>query len=244
MPFQTSSLAFMAATDAATTVSSASPSTISSTTAATAASAMSSSDDGGMARGANYFFGFLITFVALLLIFVGCGVGTRHRRMRGGTGFMFDWNTPAEVPKEEPRLYEGYLEKAQGDLAWVDVMPVSATILRPKADEPVSSSSSESRPPPRRTWLDRLRRRATPPPDVPAARPSEDIERKARRPRTPSPPPPDETLQITMMIAMPTPPRPPNDTTPDEQRGLDEYQLGVLQKPWRAPPPSHAGPSL
>ena len=42
--------------------------------------------------------------------------------MRGGTGFMFDWNTLAEVPKEEPRLYEGYLEKAQGDLAWVDVM--------------------------------------------------------------------------------------------------------------------------
>lgn len=32
-----------------------------------------------MQEGANYFFGFLITFVALLLIFLGCGVGSRQR---------------------------------------------------------------------------------------------------------------------------------------------------------------------
>jgi len=38
-----------------------------------------SNDSGAMQRGANYFFGFLITFVALLLIFVGYGVGTRRR---------------------------------------------------------------------------------------------------------------------------------------------------------------------
>lgn len=37
-------------------------------------------DSGGLgSRGANYFFGFLITFVVLLLIFIGCGIGSRRR---------------------------------------------------------------------------------------------------------------------------------------------------------------------
>ncbi|KAL1739648.1 hypothetical protein HDZ31DRAFT_68725 [Schizophyllum fasciatum] len=229
----------MAASDAATPTNPTAPAT-----SASAASAMSSDSGDGMARGANYFFGFLITFVALLLIFVGCGVGTRHRRMRGASGFMFDWNAPSEAPKREPRMYEGYLEKAQGELAWVDVMPISATILRTRADEPAAPSSSGRPEPARRRWLDRLLRRPAPPSEAAPARPSADVEGKARRPRPPSPsppPPPDETLQITMMIAMPTPPRPPHDTTPDDERGLDEYQLGVLQKPWRAPAP-HAEP--
>jgi hypothetical protein len=39
------------------------------------------SDGGGLgSRGANYFFGFLITFVVLLFIFIGCGIGS-HRRI-------------------------------------------------------------------------------------------------------------------------------------------------------------------
>lgn len=44
----------------------------------------SSSNNGGQGNGngttgANYFFGFIITFVVLLLVFVSCGFSTRHR---------------------------------------------------------------------------------------------------------------------------------------------------------------------
>lgn len=230
----------MAATGPATAISSASAAS------STAAVAAMSNDGGGMARGANYFFGFLITFVALLLIFVGCGVGTRRRARNRGAAFMLDWSVPNVAPLE-PRFYEGYLEKPHGEHVWADVMPVSATILRPQADEPASSSTSGPPPPPPRspwrTWLDRVRRR---PPHRSAsseARHSEDADRKASQRRPATPPPADETMQITMMIAMPAPPRHPNDTTPDDERPLDEYQLGVLQAPWRSPlPPSPPPP--
>lgn len=37
---------------------------------------------GGTPRGANYFFGFLITFVGLLIIFIICGIGSRRRLAR------------------------------------------------------------------------------------------------------------------------------------------------------------------
>jgi hypothetical protein len=42
----------------------------------------------GTPRGANYFFGFLITFVGLLIIFIICGIGSRRRfaRRRGLNG--------------------------------------------------------------------------------------------------------------------------------------------------------------
>ena len=36
----------------------------------------------GTPRGANYFFGFLITFVGLLIIFIVCGIGSRRRLAR------------------------------------------------------------------------------------------------------------------------------------------------------------------
>lgn len=37
---------------------------------------------GGTPHGANYFFGFLITFVGLLIIFIICGIGSRRRLAR------------------------------------------------------------------------------------------------------------------------------------------------------------------
>ena len=37
---------------------------------------------GGAPHGANYFFGFLITFVGLLIIFIICGIGSRRRLAR------------------------------------------------------------------------------------------------------------------------------------------------------------------
>lgn len=46
--------------------------------------------NGNTPRGASYFFGFLITFVGLLIIFIVCGIGSRRRfgrrRERGVNG--------------------------------------------------------------------------------------------------------------------------------------------------------------
>ncbi|PFH45394.1 hypothetical protein AMATHDRAFT_88828 [Amanita thiersii Skay4041] len=57
--------------------------------------------DGGRSRGASYFFGFLIAFIALLLFFIGCGVGARRRllnRRRRLHVFFGDINNSGDVP--------------------------------------------------------------------------------------------------------------------------------------------------
>ena len=45
----------------------------------------SGGESSGTPRGSNYFFGFLITFVGLLVVFIICGIGSRRRfaRRRG-----------------------------------------------------------------------------------------------------------------------------------------------------------------
>jgi len=47
--------------------------------AALGASSTSNPNSGGFGGSENYFFGFLITFVVLLIIFLGCGCVSRHR---------------------------------------------------------------------------------------------------------------------------------------------------------------------
>lgn len=63
-----------------------------------------------MQRGANYFFGFLITFVILLLIFIGCGIGSRRRFARRRALFLAtldpQWGTPKEILPPRPSFFE------------------------------------------------------------------------------------------------------------------------------------------
>lgn len=60
-------------------------------------------------RGANYFFGFLITFVVLFLIFVGCGIGSRRRFLaEQREGSLTDaWGIPrSDAEQKRPEFYE------------------------------------------------------------------------------------------------------------------------------------------
>ena len=84
-----------------------------------------SDDNGGMARGANYFFGFLITFIVLLVLFVACGVGSRRRFVARRDAAMMAQLEPW-APDEpgglfkEPTIHETWLvvekEKGWGDI--------------------------------------------------------------------------------------------------------------------------------
>lgn len=82
-------------------------------------------DDGSLAqRGANYFFGFLITFVVLLLVFVGCGIGTRRRYLARRQAALFGnldpWGSPyPTVEQKEPLLYEHHIGEPRLDDKWV-----------------------------------------------------------------------------------------------------------------------------
>lgn len=92
-------------------------------------SASSSSDGPGLTGNAgNYFYGFLVTFVGLLLIFVSCGINIR-RRMRerrnlwlgftvtmGETTFL-----PSDEEQEEPDFYEPKFVN-NANPSWAEVM--------------------------------------------------------------------------------------------------------------------------
>ena len=79
-----------------------------------------------MQRGANYFFGFLITFVALLLLFVGCGVGSRRRSRRRGLMAAADdpwgdgFSPQSRVAQPEPQFWEPSFTRGGDD--WATMM--------------------------------------------------------------------------------------------------------------------------
>lgn len=97
--------------------------------ASTTAFSPSSTDTGGQTiegtpRGANYFFGFLITFVGLLIIFIICGIGSRRRlarrRVLNGTLEPSGRLRKFEGGETRPRFYEPSL--VVGEDRWSSLM--------------------------------------------------------------------------------------------------------------------------
>ncbi|KAJ8082970.1 hypothetical protein PM082_008830 [Marasmius tenuissimus] len=194
-------------------------------------------DNGPSNRGANYFFGFLITFVALLLIFIGCGIGTRRRLQRNGGLLDFDsWGD--EQPgstQTEPRLLEPKLTK--GGEKWCSIQPLSTSLLLKSQlssveKKPDENSSSNARP--------------LPPVRMPSSNPnaihglslpvwvSQHRETKEERndndnDNTSGAQPGHDVMQVAILVEMPTQHR--EDIEGDEPR-LHEYQLGVAQLSW------------
>ena len=79
---------------------------------------------GGTPRGANYFFGFLITFVGLLIIFIICGIGSRRRlaRRRGLNDALEPLGRfrTLEGGETRPEFYERTL--VVGEDRWISLM--------------------------------------------------------------------------------------------------------------------------
>jgi hypothetical protein len=81
-------------------------------------------NENAMSQGANYFFGFLITFIILLLIFVACGVGTRRRTpwFTRGRRPNQTWDPVRDDPslQPEPMLWEAWV--VGGSPQWTTMM--------------------------------------------------------------------------------------------------------------------------
>ncbi|KAK2461173.1 hypothetical protein APHAL10511_006700 [Amanita phalloides] len=113
-----------------------------------------SSGSSGNARSVSYFFGFLIAIVAVLLFFVGCGIGARRGLLRRRrllpsghdeeTGNFFA-NVDIErmlgrvSPPKEPSLWETTFEKGAGQ--WESIMPLSVAVV-PEGHNTISSPPS------------------------------------------------------------------------------------------------------
>ncbi|CAA7267274.1 unnamed protein product [Cyclocybe aegerita] len=242
--------------------------TITAGTATSAPSSDSSGDSGGSgsggdsSRGANYFFGFLITFVLLLLIFAGCGLGSRRRmffsrRFQNADAFG-PWTTYGEDgigrgEVVEPVVYEKTFEKAEetGD-KWGDLKPLSATLVRRPRDQSDASSAQKPSLP-----EDPPSDPAHPNPTAVSATPAEPHRslpawfpgRKRKHPPGPPTAEPEdvpEAIQVAFLIVMPSvassslyAPKTPIDEEKaaalrERERDFEmpEYQIGMATVPW------------
>ncbi|KAF8633129.1 hypothetical protein AX17_004630 [Amanita inopinata Kibby_2008] len=126
---------------------------LASLTSTATASSSSNSDfpspaPAGGKRSASYFFGFLVAFVALLLFFVGCGLGARRRllRRRGRLQVLFGGGFDdsvvgglgglsvdelsrrnAEPGFKEPAFWDRGFKRG-GDY-WESMLPLSASVI-------------------------------------------------------------------------------------------------------------------
>ncbi|THV04746.1 hypothetical protein K435DRAFT_790750 [Dendrothele bispora CBS 962.96] len=183
-----------------------------------------------MSRGANYFFGFLVTFIALLLLFIGCGLGSRRRlnRRRGLFGDFGNWDSRSEVgePVPEPELIEPYLQK--GGEIWSRIQPLSTNLVPSKPPSgflrpvPPPMVRSPSRNPAAIHGL-----------SLPTWRPGlpivTDREKKMDTKDKIDTWAGQSEMQVAVMIAMPSRSRPPDA---DNERNPVEYQIGVAYVPW------------
>ncbi|RDB27906.1 hypothetical protein Hypma_002187 [Hypsizygus marmoreus] len=217
--------------------------TISSTPTTTTTSASDSSlptaetDGADMQKGASYFFGFLVTFVVLLLLFVVCGLASRRRfiaRRRamldmGVTDpWLMGYRAADDVGRVEPILLEPHLEK--GGEMWCTMMPLSTTIRRKGDDEehgilipvvpviPVVTPSRSLSFLPIASWFPSrsgsINNGSTT--TTTTEKPSNDLTNETK------PPDPLE-IQVVVMIAMPY----------DSEDGEPEYQFGVTREAWK-----------
>lgn len=208
--------------------------------------APTSNDDGTNsgsthAAGANYFFGFLITFIVLLLVFIGCGFGSRRRLARRRAMFLNDsevgpWaGLRAEIAQKEPLLWEPRLAKGGG--TWSEIMvshyrvcirlvlmrclsqPLSITVLQPTdvEDKTASATTSSFLGLPAFSfsyWIPGSRSASNPKVDGAGAvgeMPTEPVE-----------------LQLAVMIALPSDKK---STSVDSAVGPNECQFGVIHIP-------------
>ncbi|KIY53304.1 hypothetical protein FISHEDRAFT_55373 [Fistulina hepatica ATCC 64428] len=172
--------------------------------------------DGSSTNGANYFFGFLVTFFVLLLMFIACGIGSRRRWTRA-MALAHELERTGGLPgQSEPRMTEIWLSAPDrklkdgdgGGVQWEAIMPAGVAV---DLAEPTASSSSPASMRHEgarwRTLLNRLSlHRRHPPRQVKEVVPdacTDDIESNV--PVVAKPPPP-RTVHVAVMISMPSPP--------------------------------------
>jgi len=185
-------------------------------------------NDGG---GNTDFFGFLIAFAALLIVLMGCGMGSRRRfvaRRRAMLAEVDPWAFVPPTRQPEPKYWEPPLTKGGDD--WTMIMPLSVAVLhdidaergvprRPR-ETPRNTSSFF----PLSSWVPFIR--ANLGTSSRRKKPTEDPEACENEK-----PPNDLEVQVAVLIAMPSLPRPSNDDESAWER-LAEYQIGAVRVRW------------
>ncbi|KAJ3007142.1 hypothetical protein NUW54_g3661 [Trametes sanguinea] len=110
-------------------------------------------------------FSFLITFIAVFLFFLGCGLGSRRvtRQLRRNLGIQVARSATISTSRlsEKPLLWDVYLtdppsrpqyEGSTDRYAWENLSPLSATYVRAATSEQNGGTRPEVEPPPPPRW--------------------------------------------------------------------------------------------
>jgi hypothetical protein len=187
-------------------------------------------------RGANYFFGFVFMFTVILLVIVGCGIGTRRRyfsnRRIAERHTLDPWTSGTKEDVTPPKLYdiETNFVGSKG-ATWENIMPLSATYLNKKIEDLSEKSGKDRRT--SRSTSDLLT-------------PSQILFPRIRKPSANSESKIPEVLRMVVLIVMPT--RHDDQCATDGHQDisggrsgsnisttqdLPEVQIGVETLPWR-----------
>lgn len=195
----------------------------SSSPASTATSLLPSTTDGPgeTTGGVNYFFGFLLTFVGLLILFILCGIGSRRRfTSRRELNYALEGRSSnGKIERgETPQFYEPSF--VVGEDKWSGLMPLSVGFFREDKESDSIVHDLQAVPPP------------TPAP----ARPditgqvyswfNNDPSLQTQADREPP-----DTIQVAVMIIMPR-----GDVSPTNPQAIPEYQIGEISLPWGPDP--------
>ncbi|KAF8814662.1 hypothetical protein BYT27DRAFT_7249710 [Phlegmacium glaucopus] len=199
-----------------------------SSTASPSPTASSGEGDLDTQRGANYFFGFLIAFVGIIMILFVCGIGSRWRvasRREGVTNFRPFRSISNDKSEGPPQFYE--CPFVIGEDKWSNLMPLSASICKNEENgsDLFAHDLEELPPAPRSTRC--LTCHVFPSFFLPNW---SCIHHK--NPQTRHDPDPPETIQIAIMIVMPYKPQ-NHDQPPKKLDHLPESQIGDISLPWR-----------
>ncbi|OCH85837.1 hypothetical protein OBBRIDRAFT_797772 [Obba rivulosa] len=132
--------------------------TASSVSAAASSSSTGSGGGGGSALSTNSSlpFSFLITFVAIFLFFLGCGLGSRRvaYEIRRNLGLVeHSVTSHTSEAQERPVLWDVYpnvvdVSLGGGEATWAELMPLSATYIRTKPPDQPSPGHAPASPGP------------------------------------------------------------------------------------------------
>jgi len=203
---------------------------------------------------ANYFFGFVITFIVLLLLFVGCGIGSwrRFRPISAVWGERFqdvDGTSFSPRKRGRRRLVRPVLSElwthpqvvmhpapgaSSSKAKWEGVQPIAAAFVWSRSALSAYARRLNTSTTPGRGNDDSVR-------GVVATLRSYVLLRRPRYDHPPKPPPivrpPPEAIQVVVMISMPSPPSLASRSLTHGPRwvghpDVGEYQIGVVRMPW------------
>ncbi|KAJ7901881.1 hypothetical protein B0H14DRAFT_3422557 [Mycena olivaceomarginata] len=157
-----------------------------------------------LASGTNYFFGFLIAFIAFLFVFLSLGLLARRRRMRLMHDFLLYGESDhlPTISQTEPLMWQPTYIAGDGRL-WSDIMPLSTSLVQREVIDDKTPAEDAPRPS-RKPWRMNTRRKGPQKIQV------------------------TEAMDIAVMIELPQAP-----DALEKAEGIHEYQIGMLRVPWK-----------